>query len=241
MTDIATQAAKNVTEGEAAEAAKAPQPAKIVAQPHNCLCQSYELVGKEDQDEVFQTECGQTTKSTFAQGHDARLVSFLVDGHFDGYAIRQTVNGKATSFATPAEAVAHVSEALKGKAEKATTNRSEKDAAKKAAKDERESKKAVRQADAAKKKADAAAAKEAAKADKAKAPKAVGAQVVAGSREGTEPQLAEGQAVIKVGKFEFVAQVAEDGTATYIDGSGAEQTRERDGYQLLRSYEAPAA
>lgn len=226
------------TTTEQAEAVKAMEPAekpaKIVAQPHACLCQTFELVDPKDPETVYQTECGQTTKSVFAQGHDARLVSFLVDGHFDGYAIRQTVNGVGTSFATPADAVASISTPLHTKAVKATENREAKQAAKETATKEREAKKAERKAEAEKRAADKAAAKEAAK---AAGPKATGAEVVAGSREGELPELAEGQALIKVGKFDYVADVDADGTATYTDGSGAEQVRERDGYQLLKSYE----
>lgn len=232
MTDTATAEAPAET-----TAPEADKPAKKVVAEKPCLCRSYELYSPTDPDEVFQTDCELTTKATFAQGHDARLVSFLVTGLFDGYKLRQNVDGKVLEFADPASAVAGVSEALKNKALKATENGRKKLADKQVAKQLREAKKQERLAAAAAKKADAAAAKEAKKV----APKATGAEVVAGSSEGDTTELQPGQALIKVGRWEYVAQVDGEGNATYTDGSGAEQTRERDGYQLLKASEAPAA
>lgn len=231
MTDTATEAPAETTTTEA------EKPPKAVVAPKPCLCQTYELYSLTDKDEVFQTDCGLTTKATFAQGHDARLVSFLVTGFFDGYALRQTVNGVTKTYTDPASAVAHVSDALKDKADKATANGRKRLADKQVAQQLREAKKAERTAEAAKKKADAAAAKEAKKAE----PKVTGAEVVAGSSEGDSTPLQPGQALIKVGRWEYIANVDEDGVATYTDGSGAEQTRERDGYQLLKAHEALAA
>lgn len=239
MTDTATDVDPTTAESEQADAPATEDKPKAapVDKSHPCLCQFYEVYNPASADEVFTTGCEATTKATFAQGHDARLVSFLVDGKGDGYEIRFVKDGVSTGFGTPGEAVADVSNALQTKAEKAWENKQEK--VKGAAE-----RKANREALAAKKKAEKdakAAEKAAAKEAKASGPKATGAEVVAGSAEGEQAELQPGQAVIKVGRWEYVAQVDAEGNATYTDGSGAEQTRERDGYQLLRSYEAPVA
>lgn len=223
MTDTAT---------ETAPAAEAPaeKPAKVVVPPHACLCQQYRLVAKDDKDSVFATECGQTTKSVFAQGHDARLVSFLVDGHFDDYQIRRIADGNDTQYNTPAEAVAGVSEKLREKAEKATANRQAKEVEKTTRSAEREAKKADAAKEREAKKAAAALAKE----QKAAAPKVTGAEVAAGSTTGDVAPLAEGQVRIKVGRWEYVADRNEDGGVTFVDGKGETQVRgDGDGYTVL--------
>lgn len=210
-----------------------PAPAPVVAHP--CYCGTFELVGKLEsgdlnEDEIFTTGCQLTTKSTFGQGHDAKLVSFLVDGHFDGYVIRQIHNGVSQLFQTPADAAKTASEALHNKAVRATENRQAKVA-------EKDNKAAERQAakDAkAKEKAEAAAKKAQEKAAAAEAKKNTPhVEVVAGSAEGDGAPLAEGQTKIKVGRWEYNAVIDDEGNATYIDGSGAEQIRPREAYQLF--------
>lgn len=216
------------TEEQAAKVAEM-KPAEASAPiERDCACQTFELVGKDDPDEVFKTDCGRTTKSVFAQGHDARLVSFLVDGYMDGYALRRVVNSTASSYATPADAAGTVSEALRNKAATATVNAQAKAAAKAAKAKERADAKQAKQAEKAK----AAADKAAKKAEKA-GPKATGAEVVAGSAEGDTTPLADGQTKIKVGRWEYNATIDEDGNATYTDGSGEEHVIERDGYRVL--------
>lgn len=219
--------------------AEAEKPAKIVKQPHRCLCQSFEVgnfdpakEGTEDE-EIFSTGCTQTTMSTFAQGHDARLVSFLVDGHFDGYTLRQVVNGVSQTFATPADAAAQGSDALRLKAEKATANRQEKVTATEAKKAERERVKAEKDQAKADAKAAREKEKENAKAAKANEPKSTGAAVAAGSREGEPITGPEGTTRIKVGRWEFDAVIGENGAASYTDGKGEAQLVERDGYRVL--------
>lgn len=229
MTDTAEQTEATAPE-QATPEAKPEKPAKVVVQPHPCLCSTFEVVDPQDAEGVFAPECGLTTKSTFAQGHDARLVSFLVDGYKDGYSIRQTVNGKSTAFATPAQAVAHVSEPLRAKAEAATKNMEAKRDAKANAAKEREAKKAARKAESEKARAEKAAAKEASKGE----PKATGAEVVAGSVTGDTAPLGEGQVRIKAGRWEYVADKTEDGGVTWTDGKGETQVRaEGDGYVVL--------
>lgn len=218
--------------------------AKVVKnQLKPCFC-SYFEVGKFDgenasDDEVFTTGCNQQTKRTFAQGHDARLVSFLVDGYFDGYDLRLVEGGVATSFSDPAMAAARASDSLRDKAEKATKNRKEKIDASGAKKAEREKAKAEAAAAKEKLKAERAAAAEAKKAEKEAAKTTQPqAEVAAGSREGDLPELPEGVVRVKVGRWEYDATIDESGAATYIDGKGDTQTTERDGYRLLEPQNA---
>lgn len=224
---------EQVAEVEALENAEAPKVIKNL--PKACYCSFFEVFGAEE-DEVFSTGCTQETKSTFAQGHDARLVSFLVDGHFDGYSLRLVKNGVSTGFSTPTEAAVTASAALGVKAEKATANRQARLDEKNAKAGEREAAKAAKAAEAAKKKAEKAAAKEKAAADKAAAaPREVGAKVVEGSQEGGPllPPVEAGPAKIKVGRWEYDAEIDENGVATFTNGAGEVQTVERDGFRVL--------
>lgn len=216
--------------GETQTEEKAPK----VDPTHACLCSTYELVDRKDPDSLFSTGCSQTTKSQFAQGHDAKLVSFLVEGFMDGYAIRQLVDGKYVSRVTPEEAARVASTKLGDKAAAATQNATDRQAVKDARAKEREAAKA--------KKAEEKAARDAKKAEekatKANEPKAVGAEVIAGSSEGDQSTPAEGQVKIKVGRWEYNATIDGEGNASYVDGSGAAQTVERDGYRLLETVQA---
>lgn len=199
--------------------------------PHACLCSFYEVRGATD-DEIFSTGCEQTTQSTFAQGHDARLVSFLVDGYFDGYKLWFVKDGEV-EYATPAGAAAVASEALRDKAVKATANRQQREDGKAQRLAEKEAAKAARAAEKAAKAAAKEEAKAKAEAEKASAPKPVGVEVVAGSAEGDSAPAPEGQVKIKVGRWEYNATIDDEGNATYVDGKGDEQVVERDGYRLL--------
>jgi hypothetical protein len=83
-----------------------------------CACSLFE-VGEFDAEKdgaEFTTGCDRQTKSLFAQGHDAKLVGFLVRGHLDGYEIRTVQGGMSITFGGPVEAAANVSEALSRKA-----------------------------------------------------------------------------------------------------------------------------
>jgi hypothetical protein len=238
-----------VQEPEQAEAAPTPEaateekaaPTPKVTELKNCLCSTFEIVGKKadgelDEEDVFNTGCEQKTKRTFAQGHDARLVSFLVTGHFDDYVLRQVVNGVARTFATPADAAALASDSLRDKAAGATANQEAKRQEKKARDEAKEKAKAAKAEAKAKAAADKAAAKAQADAEKAaaktSAPKEVAANVVAGSGEG-EVAPAPGQAKVKVGRHEYDATIDAEGNATFTDGKGEVKTIERDGYRLL--------
>lgn len=217
------------TAPEAASTATEEKPAKapkVVAEPKRCACADFE-VGDGTDDGTYTTGCEQTTGRTFAQGHDARLVSFLVDAEWDGYPIRKLVEGAQPTSFTGAEAAAgSISEALRQKAAKALANRQAKREEADKKKAEREAAKAQKAQEKEAAKAAKAAEKEAAKAakvDEAPAPKDVPVKV----------EEHAGPARIKVGRREFDAMIGEDGSAVYTDGSGAEQKIERDGYRLL--------
>lgn len=236
MTDTETQEQsvadpEGTNEGEATQTAE--KPPKVVKQPHACYCSTFEVGNYEDgnEEDVFTTGCNQTTKGTFAQGHDARLVSFLVDGYLDGYKLRQVVGNKATMFATPAEAARTASDALAEKAAKATANGEAKAKAAQERKDAKEKLKAEKAEAKAKAAEEKAKAKEAAK---AAGPKATGAEVVAGSTEGDPADAPEGTTKIKVGRWEYDATIdPETEVATYVDGKGERVEVERDGYRVL--------
>lgn len=232
MTDTA------VIEPEAPAATKEPKPPKEKPAPKRCLCSAFEVGNYEqlDGNEIFNTGCSQTTQRQFAQGHDARLVSFLVDGHFDGYKIRMITNGTAHLYDTPEAAASMASPALGEKARKATANRSAKNLTKLEKAKEREAQKSARASEIAKAKAEKAAEREAAKVAKAAAPKTAGAEVVAGSSEGEVAPAPEGEIKIKVGRWEYNARInPETGEATYVDGKGDEMSIERDGYRLIEA------
>lgn len=238
MTDVAETVEPGTTEEQAeAVAATEPadKPAKAKAEPQPCTCSFFE-VGVFDStvgtaaEQIYSTGCVQTTGRTFAQGHDARLVSFLVDGHFDGFDIRFVKDGTSTGYGTPGEAARSISEALGVKADKATANRKAKNDAKKEKADARTAAKVEREQ--AKQAAKDKKAEEKAKAAEAKA-NTPQAEVAAGSSEGDLPELAEGQARIKVGRWEYTADIDAEGNASFVDGKGEAQVINRDGYRVL--------
>jgi hypothetical protein len=223
-----------------AEEAAAKPTKKAPAEPKPCLCRSFLLIDPEDKDAEFNTECESTSRSGFAQGHDAKLVSFLVQGERDGYKPLRTdgENGARIAFTGAGHAAASVSEALGRKADKALVGGAERDALKATAKAERE---AARDALRATK----LAAKEAEKAQKAEAKQAAiaeKAKVVAGSQEGDskakpsrpEPEDGEEAVTIKIGRTEIPATLNADKTEVrWIDASGKPQTRPSDTVRVL--------
>lgn len=235
MSDIETAVNTAISESTQPESESAPTPdpapiAKKKAEPHACFCGAFELNDPADEsgESTFTTGCESTTVRMFAQGHDARLVSFLVSGHADGYEIRVAdENGNVRKLGGPVEAAALASPALEAKAAKALRNRETREAEKTKRIADREAAKARREAD---KKA-AKEAKDAEKAAKAQAPREVPVRVADGSAEGDA--VVEGTTRIKVGRHEYDATLDDEGTATYTDKSGAEHTIERDGYRLL--------
>lgn len=114
-----------------------------------CLCQSFEFGefdGENENAVSYDTNCSQTTTRIFAQGHDAKLVGFLVRAEMAGEEIRMVSGGVAITFADAVDAAAKVSEALALKTRAqldAATARIAKKAAREAAKAARKSAKAA--------------------------------------------------------------------------------------------------
>jgi hypothetical protein len=229
----------------AAETAKQEKAPKVIKQPEACACSRFLLQDDKDVAEgesgpLFDTECTATTMRVFAQGHDARLVSFLVNGEHDGLTVLENRNGVHLRYDGATHAANSISQALGAKAEAAIARLR----AAQAVKDERQAKIAEgREAKAAEKaakkvaadqaKAEKKAAAEAAKAAKAAAPKAVAGNVVPGSQTGDVP---EGFVRIKVGRGEYDAIQSEvDGkqVVTYRNLRGEEETRDLDLVRVL--------
>ncbi len=113
-----------------------------------CACRSFEFGSYDpdtEQDDTYTTECNQTTTRVFAQGHDAKLVGFLVRAELAGEEISLIDGGMRTSFGAVTAARA-ISEALAAKAQAqldAAKARLAKTAAREAAKAARKSAKAA--------------------------------------------------------------------------------------------------
>lgn len=241
MTDV--QVDETVEQTETTEA-PAEKPAKAKVEPHDCLCSTFLLLDPNEPDAEFDTGCSQTTLRTFAQGHDARLVSFLVAGHFDGYTIAQRqADGTQVAFDGPGHAAATASEALGVKADKATANAQAKVDAKAQRDAAKEAKKAEREAEKAKRTAEKEAAKEAKKAE-AKPPREVGAKVrqesVVDDGPVVDPQVGD-RLIVKVGRGEYEADVvAGEGdlegkpAVNYLNIRGEEETRDLELVRVLR-------
>lgn len=86
----------------------------------NCACQSFEFGEFDGGNEAavsYDTGCGQTTTRTFAMGHDAKLVGFLVRAELAGEEIRMISGGVAIYFPGAVGAAQRVSDALAVKAQ----------------------------------------------------------------------------------------------------------------------------
>lgn len=77
-----------------------------------CFCSTFEFGTFDvDTDDDYTTECTESTTRVFAQGHDAKLVGYLVRAEMAGQEIRRG----SVHFAGAVQAAAHVSEALAAK------------------------------------------------------------------------------------------------------------------------------
>lgn len=237
--DVAKQAAENVQGAEATAAAKG-KPAKVKAAPKACACRRFE-VGEEWEENGQPmrgddtTGCEQTTLSTFAQGHDAKLVSFLVQAELDGNTIWSTDGGLLITHGGAESAAATISAPLAAKAKAAlergvaaSNTRKEREALKDTARKAKAAAKAAAKVEKERKAAETKAAKDA----KTAKPQA---EVVAGSQEGDTPQPREGLSSIKVGRWTYDDAVIDPqtGVASYRDGKGELHEVEQDGYRLL--------
>lgn len=170
-----------------------------------CLCSTYEF-GTTETDpntgepffEGYTTGCRQTTTKIFAQGHDAKLVGYLVRAELAGEEINHNSGGVTHTWGKAVAAALWTSEALALKAQ-AQLDATRARLAKKAA---TEAKKAARKS-----------AKAAAE-PVVEAPKAVVEVVPASDR----------QATIKVGRWTYLATIQADGNASYKTKLGQSKT-----------------
>lgn len=85
-----------------------------------CFCQNFEFGefdGNNEDAISYDTNCSQSTTRIFAQGHDAKLVGFLVRAELAGEEIRLTEGGVAITFPGAVAAAGRVSDALADKAQ----------------------------------------------------------------------------------------------------------------------------
>lgn len=200
-----------------------------------CAC-SYFEIGTEFENEqgepdrtVETTNCTRQTHRIFAQGHDAALVSFLVKAEYDEQTIWRADGGLLTTYSGAAHAASSLSEALAEKAEKALANLRERSAAKRDREATRAAATAEREAAKAKAREEKAAQKAAAKVEAAP-PRDVPVRVI---NEAPAQAEARGLVKIKVGRWEYDAEIDEAGNATFRDANGVEQTREQGTYRVL--------
>jgi hypothetical protein len=170
---------------------------------NRCYCQNFEFGTYDpetEQDDTYTTGCTQSTARVFAQGHDAKLVGFLVRAELAGEEISLVEGGMRTSFAGAVRAAGRVSDALALKAQA--------------------------QLDAARARIAKAAAREATKTARksAKAAEPM-AEVI---------ELAPIEARIKVGRWEYNAQIdRQTRVATYQGKLSGTKTAEEGKYTIL--------
>ena len=118
---------------------------------NKCLCSQFAFGtygddGSAESFEDYTTECTRTTKNVFAQGHDAKLVGYLVRAELAGEEISIVRGGVKVTFPGAVSAAGTVSDALALKAEAQLTAaiaRLAKATARQAAKTARKAAKAV--------------------------------------------------------------------------------------------------
>lgn len=187
----------------------------MTAKLRNCSCQTFAFgsYGPDGSAEAFTdygTDCSQTTWNVFAQGHDAKLVGFMVRAELAGEEIAKVEGGVRITFPGAVAAAQSISDALAIKAQ------AQLDAA-----IARLAKKASTQA----KKAAKTSAKAAAKVEVVEepAPEAV-VEVV---------EATTTQAKIKVGRWTYLATIQANGDATYSTKLGANKTAVAGTYSLV--------
>jgi hypothetical protein len=84
---------------------------------HACECSKWEFDLDVERDDDYSTGCTAQTKRIFAQGHDAKLVGFMVRAELAGHDISRTDGGVLVTFGGAVHAAGKISEALAVKAE----------------------------------------------------------------------------------------------------------------------------
>lgn len=177
---------------------------------HPCACSTFEAhTGDADDQnaEILTTGCARVTKNSFAQGHDAKLVSFLVQWQLAGHEIHSgRATGVLTSHGDAVAAAQTVSGALAVKAKAAITNRQ--------AKNQRAAEAALKRLG---KRHPAPAETEPTEVPAAAAIIPTGPAVVR----------------VRVGRWEYDATLNEDWSATYTSKSGSPVTVAKEKYTLI--------
>ena len=163
---------------------------------NQCTCQNfffgtYGEDGSAESYEDYGTGCTQTTGRTFAQGHDAKLVGFMVRAELNGEEIAQVDGGMRVTFPGAVAAAASISPALGDKA------------------------------DAMMKAAIARLAKKTAKPRVTKTPKQAMNDLVERQAAAELAKPVQRQAKIKVGRWTYDATIFPNGTAAYVTKTGA--------------------
>ncbi len=81
-----------------------------------CECSLWEFDLDVDRDDDYSTGCQAMTVRTFAQGHDAKLVGFMVRADIAGHEISKREGGMLVSYAGATHAAGTISDALALKA-----------------------------------------------------------------------------------------------------------------------------
>lgn len=84
---------------------------------HRCECTSWTFDLDAETDTDYTTGCQAMTIRTFAQGHDAKLVGFMVRAELAGHNINKTEGGMLVTYNNAVMAAASISDALAIKAE----------------------------------------------------------------------------------------------------------------------------
>lgn len=88
-----------------------------VSSLHPCECSLWEFDLDVERDDDYSTGCTAMTHRTFAQGHDAKLVGFMVRADIAGHDISKREGGVLVTFGGAIQAAASISDALALKAE----------------------------------------------------------------------------------------------------------------------------
>lgn len=212
-----------------------PQTTPVEAQ-RPCTCSTYvaatetEVDGQPDYIVELSTECpGVPTTRDFAPGHDAKLKSMLIKAGVAGLSVTDQ-KGIWSDPATIARKFGFgrmVEDGIRNGRDKAEARRAK--ATYKAAKAEARATELGRKAQ---EKAQKAAERKAAK--NREIEDRVIAKADAERAKAEVPEVRESHPVqIKVGRWEYPAEIDFNGTATFVDGKGETQTREEGTYRLL--------
>lgn len=236
MTDTATTETQTPEVTETEQTPKEKADSRRAGKLTPCFCRTFEAgvdTGDEENPDVTieTTGCDRMTNRTFAQGHDAKLVSFLVAAELDGKDIR---HGRDTGMVTTTDAVGAakmVSHELAAKTAKALEN----GRGKLQAKEQRAAAKRAKGEERAAALQAKIEAREAAKAEKAAAKEAAEQAAQPATDEQVIRNIPKAKVAGKVGRWEYKGTVNPDGTFTYTAGNGEEKTAPAGQWQPLES------